>query len=182
MNAGISTFVPKPHTPFQWVPCDSVEQIRAKQTLLKQELRNPDIKLTWTTPEDTLLEAWLSRGDRRMAEVIFRAWQAGAKFDAWQEHFQYELWLEAFSEAGLDPAFYTHRPRSQDEIFPWDHINPGVRKKFLVEDYQMSLSSQTRPDCRLHCYACGILPTFAKQRRAHPGPAWQCPEVKSPQP
>lgn len=180
LNAGVSTFVPKPHTPFQWVPCDTVEQIQAKQTLLKHELRNPDIKLTWTMPEDTLLEAWLSRGDRRMSEVIFRAWQAGAKFDAWQEHFHYDLWLQAFEAVGLDPAFYTHRERQIDETFPWEHINPGVRKKFLTEDYLWSQRGKTRIDCRERCFACGILPTFADMRRDNPGEVWQCPEVKSP--
>jgi radical SAM family uncharacterized protein len=180
LNAGVSTFVPKPHTPFQWVPCDSVEQIRAKQALLKQELRNPDIKLTWTFPEDTLLEAWLSRGDRRLSEVIFRAWQAGAKFDAWQEHFSYGLWLQAFEAVGLEPSFYTHRERQIDETFPWEHINPGVRKKFLAEDFLWSQRGKTRIDCRERCFACGILPTFADIRRDNPGEIWQCPEVKSP--
>jgi radical SAM superfamily enzyme YgiQ (UPF0313 family) len=180
LNVGVSTFVPKPHTPFQWVSCDTVDQIRAKQSLLKQEMHTPDIKLTWTDPENTLLEAWLSRGDRRMADVIFRAWQLGAKFDAWQEHFNYAVWLDAFHDTGLDPAFYTHRPRGLDEIFPWDHIDPGVRKKYLADDYQWSLIRQVRGDCREHCYACGILPGMADLRRDNPGPAWKCPEVTSP--
>jgi radical SAM family uncharacterized protein len=180
LNAGVSTFVPKPHTPFQWVSCDTVDQIRAKHSLLKQEMHTPDIKLTWTDPENTLLEAWLSRGDRRMADVIFRAWQLGAKFDAWQEHFNYAVWLEAFHDKGLDSAFYTHRPRALDEIFPWDHIDPGVSKKYLADDYQWSLIRQVRGDCREHCYACGILPGLADLRRDNPGPAWKCPEVTSP--
>jgi len=178
LNAGVSTFIPKPHTPFQWAPCDSMEQILAKQSLLKRELRDRDIHLTWTKPEDTLLEAWLSRGDRRMSEVIFRAWQNGAKFDAWQEHFNYSAWLEAFAGAHLDPAFYTHRERPIDEVFPWEHISASVRKKFLTEDYLWSLRRQTRVDCRERCFACGILPTFAEMRSQHPGEAWQCPEVK----
>lgn len=179
VTAGVSTFIPKPHTPFQWVPCDTVEQIQAKQALLKQYLRGPGLKLNWNPPETTLLEAWLSRGDRRMAEVIYRAWQSGAKFDAWNEHFRYDLWQQAFQAAGLDPAFYTHRPRPLDEIFPWDHISAAVRKKFLAEDYLWSLRGQTRQDCRQRCFACGILPTFADLRRANPGEVWQCPEVKS---
>ena len=100
LNAGVSTFVPKPHTPFQWVPCDTVEQIQAKQALLKRELRDRDIKLTWSKPEDTLLEAWLSRGDRRLSEVIYQAWKNGAKFDAWQDQFRYAAWLQAFAADG----------------------------------------------------------------------------------
>ncbi len=179
VNAGVSTFVPKPHTPFQWVPCDSFEQILAKQALLKRSLRGPGLKLTWNNPEDTMLEAWLSRGDRRMADVIYQAWKRGAKFDAWKEHFRYDLWLEAFELVGLDPTFYTHRERPIDEIFPWEHINTTVRKKFLTEDYLWSLRGKTRIDCRERCFACGILPTFADLRRANPGDVWQCPEVKS---
>jgi len=177
LNAGVSTFVPKPHTPFQWVPCDTVDQILAKQKILKHTLRDRDIKLTWTHPEETLLEAWLSRGDRRLAEVIYQAWKRGAKFDAWQEHFSYTAWLEAFEAVGLDTTFYTHRPRLIDEAFPWDHISTGVRKKYLAQDYLSSLQGQTRLDCREQCFACGILPAFAEMRTQHPGDLWKCPEV-----
>lgn len=180
LNAGVSTFIPKPHTPFQWVSCDAVEQIATKQALLKQELRHLDIKLTWTDPEVTLLEAWLSRGDRRMADVVFRAWQNGARFDAWQDQFNFSAWMKAFEDSHLEPSFYTHRTRPLDEVFPWDHISTGVRKKYLLQDLQLSHDSQTRLDCRLNCYACGILPTFADLRRVNPGDVWSCPEVKSP--
>jgi radical SAM family uncharacterized protein len=178
VHTGVSTFVPKPHTPFQWAPCDTAEQIEAKQSLLKRELRDRNIKLTWNYTEDTLLEAWLSRGDRRMAEVIFKAWEKGARFDAWREHFNFQVWREAFEMAGLSPSFYTHRTRALDEVFPWDHISTAVRKKFLVEDYQWSQRQQTRVDCRQRCFACGILPTFAETRSQNPGEAWKCPEVK----
>ncbi len=177
VHAGVSTFVPKPHTPFQWVPCDSVEQIEAKQALLKRELRGPGLKLSWTQPEETLLEAWLSRGDRRMGRVVEEAWRRGARFDAWQEHFRYEAWMQAFEAVGLDPAFYTHRERPIDETLPWDHIDAAVRKAFLTEDYLWSLQGKTRVDCRERCFACGILPKFAALRRQHPGEAWECPEL-----
>ncbi len=180
LNLGISTFIPKPHTPFQWVPCDSVEQIQAKQDLLKQELRHRDIKLTWTNPEVTLLEAWLSRGDRRMADVVYQAWKGGARFDAWQDQFNFAAWLEAFNALELDPAFYSHRSRASDEVFPWDHISTGVRKNFLFKEYQLSMQAISTEDCRLQCFACGILPAFAQLRREHPGEDWCCPEVTSP--
>jgi len=179
VTAGVSTFVPKPHTPFQWVACDTVEQIKLKQDLLKQSLRGNGLKLNWNSPEDTLLEAWLSRGDRRMAEVVYQAWKRGAKFDAWKEFFQFDIWMEAFAAVGLEHAFYTHRERPIDETFPWEHISTAVRKKFLTEDYLWSLQGRTRVDCRERCFACGILPTFADMRREHPGEVWQCPEVKS---
>jgi radical SAM family uncharacterized protein len=180
VTAGVSTFVPKPHTPFQWVPCDSLDQIEAKQRLLKRELRGRGLKLNWTDPHETMLEAWLSRGDRRLGQVIYHAWRNGAKFDGWGEHFDYQTWLEAFDYVGLDPAFYTHRERPIDETHPWDHIDAAVHKRFLTEDYLWSLEGRTRVDCRERCFACGILPKYAEMRRENPGQVWECPEVRSP--
>ncbi len=177
VHAGVSTFIPKPHTPFQWVPCDSLEQIRAKQALLKRELRGPGLKLNWNNPEEALLEAWLSRGDRRLAEVVYRAWQLGAKFDAWQDVPTYEFWLQAFDEVGLDSDFYTYRERPLGETLPWDHISTTVRKQFLQDVYQWSLEGRTRIDCRHRCFACGVLPTYAGLRSDNPGEHWQCPDV-----
>lgn len=177
LHAGVSTFVPKPDTPFQWVPCDTPEQIREKQDLLRRELRGPGLKLTWNSPEETMFEAWLSRGDRRLSEVIYSAWKNGAKFDAWQEQFNYQAWLDAFEQAGLNPNFYTQRARAEDEVFPWDHISPGVSKAYLLSEYRASLVGKLQQDCRLGCFACGILPTYAQLRRENPGEHWKCPEV-----
>jgi radical SAM family uncharacterized protein len=181
LNAGVSTFVPKSQTPFQWVSCDTPEQIRAKQNLLRDELkRDRSIKLSLTKAEDSFLEAWLSRGDRRMAEVVYAAWKGGSKFDAWDEGKKYDAWMKGFEEQGLDPLFYTHRQRRTDEVFPWEHITAAVRKNFLFQDFRQSLEGQIRVDCRLNCFACGILPTFANMRRDNPGDVWKCPDVKSP--
>ncbi|HJR80570.1 MAG TPA: TIGR03960 family B12-binding radical SAM protein [Anaerolineales bacterium] len=181
LNVGVSTFVPKSQTPFQWVSCDTPQQIKAKQALLRNELmRDRNIKLSLTAAEDSFLEAWLSRGDRRMAEVVYTAWKNGSKFDAWKEGQKYEVWMAAFEEHGLDPLFYTHRQRRTDEVFPWEHITAAVRKNFLFQDFRMSLEGEIRVDCRLNCFACGILPTFANMRRENPGEVWQCPDVKSP--
>lgn len=182
LNVGVSTFVPKPQTPFQWVACDTRENILEKQAMLKRQLlKDKNIKLSWTNPEDTLLEAWLTRGDRRMAEIIYSAWKNGAKFDAWGDQIKIrEAWLPAFEEHGLDPAFYTHRQRRTDEVFPWEHITAAVRKNFLFQDFRQSLEGQIRVDCRLNCFACGILPTFANLRRENPGQGWKCPDVRSP--
>ncbi|GAB4413188.1 MAG: TIGR03960 family B12-binding radical SAM protein [Anaerolineae bacterium] len=177
VNVGVSTFVPKPHTPFQWVPLDTLEQIRAKQALLQQGMRRAGLHLRWNRPEETLLEAFLSRGDRRLGTVIQRAWELGTKFDGWQEHHNHSAWVQAFADAGLEMSFYTHRPRMLDEVFPWDHIDPGVKKRFLAEDYLMSQRGETRIDCRGHCFACGILPKFAPLRMVTPAEAWQCPPV-----
>jgi radical SAM family uncharacterized protein len=181
LNVGVSTFVPKSQTPFQWVSCDTPDQIRAKQALLRRELgRDRNIKLSLTHAEDSFLEAWLSRGDRRMAEVVYSAWKGGSKFDAWDEGKKYDAWLQAFEEHGLDPLFYTHRQRRTDEVFPWEHITAAVRKNFLFQDFRASLEGEIRVDCRLNCFACGILPTFANMRRENPGEVWKCPDVKSP--
>ncbi len=180
LHVGVNTFVPKPQTPFQWVSVDTRESILEKQALLRRELRDRNIKLSWNDPDDTLLEAWLSRGDRRIAEVVYTAWVNGAKFDAWGDQARFDVWMAAFEEHGLDPAFYTHRQRRTDEVFPWEHITAAVRKNFLFQDFRMSLEGEIRVDCRLNCYACGILPTFANLRRENPGEIWKCPDVKSP--
>ncbi len=178
VHAGVSTFIPKPHTPFQWVPVDSVDQIRAKQDLLKRSLRGTGFKLTWVDPQITLHEAWLSRGDRRTGEVILRAWQKGSKFDAWQEGFKPNLWFESFAECGIDPNFYSHRERALDEVLPWSHISTAVRPNFLQQEYSNGQEGITRGDCRNQCFACGILPTFNDQRAELPDDAWKCPPVK----
>jgi radical SAM family uncharacterized protein len=180
LNVGVSTFVPKPQTPFQWVPCDTMAQIKAKQGILRDMLKDKNIKLTLTHPEDTFLEAFLSRGDRKLSEVIYTAWKNGAKFDAWNENYRYDIWMAAFEQHGLDPDFYTHRQRRVDEVFPWDHITAAVKKSYLFQDYRQSLEGITRIDCRQHCFACGILPTFTQVRRENPGNYWKCPEVKTP--
>jgi hypothetical protein len=117
-----------------------------------------------------------------MAEVVFTAWKNGAKFDAWYEGRRYQTWINAFAEHGLDPLFYTHRQRRTDEVFPWEHITAAVRKNFLFQDFRQSLEGQIRVDCRLNCFACGILPIFANMRRENPGDVWKCPDVKSPAP
>lgn len=178
VHAGVSTFIPKPHTPFQWVSCDSIDSIQAKQNLLRSGLRGPGFKLTWTDPAITQHEAWLSRGDRRTAQVIYRAWLSGSKFDAWQEGFKPELWLQAFASCGLDPAFYNHRERAIDEILPWQHISTAVRTSYLQQEYQRSQNGETQGDCREQCYACGILPEFNELRVALPDDAWKCPPVR----
>ncbi len=178
VNVGASTFIPKPHTPFQWVPLDEAENTLAKQALLKRELRSSGLKVSWTDPKDSLLEAYLSRGDRHLGPVIYRAWQLGAKFDAWGEHHNHQAWTQAFDEHGLDPDWYARRPRMIDEVFPWDHIDIGVTKKFLLQDFLWSADGKTRVDCREHCFACGILPKFKQMRMGTEPDAWECPEVK----
>ncbi|HFE67396.1 MAG TPA: radical SAM protein [Chloroflexi bacterium] len=178
VNVGVSTFIPKPHTPFQWEPMDDLDQVYAKLDLLRQAFRGPGLRLRSNDPRESVFEGFLSRGDRRMAEVVERAWRKGAKFDAWREHFKEDAWTEALAEVGLDPSFYTHRRRRIDEIFPWEHIDVAVTKKFLTQDYLMSQAQETRVDCREQCFACGILPKLKDLRRETELEAWQCPPVR----
>ncbi|MCB9430952.1 MAG: TIGR03960 family B12-binding radical SAM protein [Ardenticatenaceae bacterium] len=178
VNVGVSTFIPKPHTPFQWEPMDAVDNVYKKLSLLKQEIRGNGLKLRWNNPRESLFEGFLSRGDRRVANAVERAWRNGAKFDAWMEHFKEDVWMEAMAAEGLDPAFFTHRKRTIDEIFPWEHIDVAITKKFLTQDYLMSQQQETRIDCRHQCFACGILPKLTDLRRETAPEAWECPPVK----
>jgi radical SAM family uncharacterized protein len=177
VNAGVSTFIPKPHTPFQWEPMDSLESVREKIALLQREMRMHGLRLRWNEPLESYYEGFLARGDRRVANVIERAWRAGAKFDAWFEQFDMGTWEEAFAAEGLEMAFYTHRRRPLDEVFPWEHIDVAVTRRFLSEDYLMSQQGETRIDCRHQCFACGILPKMKDIRRETEPDAWECPPV-----
>ena len=177
LNIGVSTFIPKPHTPFQWEPMDTAENIDAKLALLKRQVRGNGLRLRWNDPAESFFEGILSRGDRRLAEVVERAWRKGARFDAWAEHFDQKAWNEALAEEGLDATFYTHRTRNIDELFPWEHLDIAVTKKFLTKDYLMSQEQETRVDCRNQCFACGILPKLKELRRETADDAWKCPPV-----
>lgn len=177
VNIGVSTFIPKPHTPFQWEPMGEMADIRAKLAYLQREFRRPGLRLRWNDPDESVFEGFLSRGDRRIAEVVEKAWRKGAKFDAWMEHYRRDAWEEALAEEGLEPEFYNHRPRRIDEIFPWEHIDVAVTRKFLTQDYLMSQREETRIDCRHQCFACGILPKLKDLRRETAAEAWECPPV-----
>jgi hypothetical protein len=157
---------------------DDMGQVQAKLDLLRREIRGNGLRLRWNDPEGSVFEGFLSRGDRRMAEAVERAWRKGAKFDAWNEHFLENAWAEALAEEGLTTTFYTHRKRTVDEIFPWEHIDVAVTKKFLTQDYLMSQAQETRIDCRHQCFACGILPKLRDLRRETEPEAWECPPVK----
>jgi radical SAM superfamily enzyme YgiQ (UPF0313 family) len=181
VRVGVSTFVPKPHTPFQWASLATLTDIRRKQALMREEFgRAKGIIFNWNEPEESLMEAFLSRGDRRLGAVIKTAWEKGAKFDAWNEWHRPETWQQAFAEHDLDPAWYAHRVRLADEIFPWDHINAGVEKRWLLLDWYSAQKGETKVDCREHCYHCGILTAFKGLRANTPPEAWECPPIRNP--
>ncbi|HSN77015.1 MAG TPA: TIGR03960 family B12-binding radical SAM protein [Anaerolineae bacterium] len=177
VRVGVSTLVPKPHSPFQWVPVEDVGTLDAQIKRLQERICGKGFEFSWNDPKDTLVEAFLTRGDRRLSDVIERAWQLGAKFDAWQEERKFATWMTAFAELRLDPEWYARRERKIDEVLPWEHINAGVSKEFLTLDYMNSLKGAVVDDCREHCFSCGILGLFKHDRRNVPDGAWGCPAL-----
>ena len=160
LHVSINTLVPKPHTPFQWVGLETKDHIIEKTDYLKEKLSKLRIKVDFSGFRASFLESVLSRGDRTMSQVIYSAWKNGAKFDAWKECFIFENWEKAFVSNSVDPNFFTHRTRDTNEIFPWDHINIGVAKEFLLLEYQKSMNMETSVDCRNECLGCGIQKIF----------------------
>jgi radical SAM superfamily enzyme YgiQ (UPF0313 family) len=161
LGVSLATFVPKPHTPFQWVGQEKEDQITVKHDLVRGGLDKRGLKISWQDPRTSLLEAVISRGDRRIGRLIQRAWQLGSTFDAWSEHFNWDNWQRAFQETGLDPAFYAQRERSLDELLPWSHIDTGVTTAFLRREYQRALQGLETGDCRFEgCHACGFEQTY----------------------
>ncbi|HJX12765.1 MAG TPA: TIGR03960 family B12-binding radical SAM protein [Dehalococcoidales bacterium] len=157
IRVSVATFVPKPHTPFQWSAQEGEDSLRARQEVLQHGLSHKGVRLSWQDPRVSLLEAALSRGDRRTGRVIQRAWELGCRFDAWTEHFRYDDWLRAFTDAGLEPGAYAHRDRSPDEVLPWSHIDTGVTATFLRRELRRALEGTDTPDCRTGaCSACGL--------------------------
>ena len=154
-----SFFVPKPFTPFQWAPMYTEQDFIDKAKVVKEEIRaqlnQKSIKYNWHEPDVTTLEGFLARGDRRASEVILKAYEKGALYDAWSESFHYDIWKEAFAETGIDIEFYTLRERSTDEILPWDFIDAGVTKEFLIREWKQAKGEVVTPNCRQKCAGCG---------------------------
>lgn len=152
----LSTFVPKPHTPFQWVAQESEENLMRRHEILKK-LTKRGVKISWQDTRVSLLEAVISRGDRKIGQLIHRAWQAGAVFDGWSECFNFDLWQKAMLEEGIDPAWYARRERPLDEPLPWAHIDTGVSDEFLKREYHNAVAAELTPDCRVSgCNVCGL--------------------------
>ena len=161
INVSTSFFVPKPFTPFQWAPMFREEDFIEKAKIVKNEIRSQlnqrSIRYNWHEPDVTVLEGFLARGDRRCSKVILKAYEKGALYDAWSESFHYDIWKEAFKETGVDIEFYTLRERSTDEILPWDFIDAGVTKKFLIREWEQANAETVTPNCRQKCSGCGVL-------------------------
>lgn len=156
VNVAVSTFVPKPHTPFQWQRQLSLEETRERQRFLKDEMRRRKLNFKYQYAELSFMEGVFARGDRRLADVLERAVELGACFDGWNEHFSLPRWLQAFNDCKIDPEWYL-RERSVDELLPWDHLDAGIEKAFLLNELERAQAEAVTPDCRFGaCSNCGV--------------------------
>jgi radical SAM family uncharacterized protein/radical SAM-linked protein len=176
VSISLSSFVPKPHTPFQWFPQDELVSLKEKLRYVRYQLKDNRFRVRWQLPEISLLEALIALGDSKLATVIEKAYSLGCRFDSWSEKFNFQKWLEAFHYYGLDPKVYVNSLKDPAEPLYWDHISTGVNKKFLREEFMRSQKAQTTPDCRNdQCLACGM------GCRPLPVPSLEepCPDVPS---
>ena len=157
VRVSTSNFIPKAHTPYQWIGQTDVETLRRRHRILRDGCRRAKVQFSWEEPEKSLLEAVLSRGDRRVAEVIETAWRLGATFDSWSDRHDWSLWERAFAEHGLDPAFYAQRERDLWEQLPWSHIHGGIEPSFLRAEWMKTLNEEITLDCKRDpCNVCGM--------------------------
>lgn len=157
VSISLSTFIPKPFTPFEFEPQASEAEIKRKQKLITEIAADKKITISWSKYDVSLLEAVLARGDRRVAKAVYLAWKKGCKLDGWDEFFSFEKWKEAFEECGLSMEFYANRLRSYDEIAPWSHINMLVSHDFFVNENKRAHEEKTTPNCREKCSNCGVI-------------------------
>ena len=148
-------FVPKPHTPFQFVPMDTEESLQAKQKHLLESVHSRKIKVNYHDSTTSFLEGVFAKGDRRLAPVILEAYKRGCYFDGWEECFKYDTWMQVFEDLGIDPKFYCQRPIGLDEVTPWSHMDYGVTHEYLVREYNKALAAQTTQPCNRACHGCG---------------------------
>lgn len=160
ITVSTSTFVPKPHTPFQWFGQDTMEEVERKQNYLKAKLRIPGVKYNWHESKVSMMEAVISRGSSEIADVIYEAYKNGAKFDSWDEMFNEKAWLDAFAKCNIDPQKYASRKLDLEEKLPWDNIFVGVTKEFLKKEYNLAINEKTTPKCSEKCAGCGVTKKF----------------------
>ncbi len=156
LNVSIACFVPKAHTPFQWMPQLGLEESKRRISMIRKGLQGRRVKVKWNRPEASWLEGVFSRGDRRLTAVLVEAWSRGARFDSWTEQLNVEIWNKAFERRGLEPGFYLYRERDHDEILPWDHIKSGLSRDFLLRERNRAAQGVRTHDCREQCSNCGV--------------------------
>lgn len=160
ITTSASCFVPKAFTPFQWHPQNSLDEFKEKQEYLKKIIKDKKIKFNTHDAETSFLEAVFARGDRRVSKVLIHAFKNGAKFDGWRDQFKYDEWINAFAETGVAPEFYANRERGYEEVLPWDFIDIGVTKSFLIRENERSKAGEITPNCKVSCSGCGIQKDF----------------------
>lgn len=156
INTSASCFVPKAFTPFQWYPQSTLEEFKEKQDYLKTIIKDKKIKFDTHDAKTSFLEAVFARGDRKVSKVLIEAFKNGAKFDGWRDRFKYDVWMDAFEKLEIDPAFYANRQRDYEEVLPWEFIDIGVSKSFLIKENEKAKLSELTPNCKVSCSGCGI--------------------------
>ena len=155
ITVSTSLFIPKPHSPFQWEAMIPLDEYLRRVNLLRSSITAKNVTYNWHDAATSLIEAVLSKGDRRVAEAVEEVWRQGGRLDAWTDYFSLDRWMKAFETCGIDPAFYAYREMDTDSILPWEHIDVGVRKAHLIHEREMAYRSALSPDCRKQCSACG---------------------------
>ena len=167
VTVSTSILVPKPFTPFQWAPMNQMPEVKEKISALRNSIKSKAINYNWHESPLSYLEAVFARGDRRLCDVLIKAFEKGARFDGWNEYFNYETWQEALEECNVDGDFYAYRERSYDEILPWDFIDIGVSKRYLISENEKAKELSLTPDCREKCTGCGINASFKEGECFH---------------
>jgi len=157
INVSVTTFIPKPHTPFQRHPQLTLDGTMERLYFLKKQMTHPKTNLKWQDPRMSLVEGVFSRGDRRLSRLLTAAFETGCRLDGWNDYFDFDKWQTAFDRTGIDPDFYTSRTRTPAEPLPWDHIDTGISRRFLETEWENAAGQATTPDCRDHdCTGCGV--------------------------
>jgi radical SAM superfamily enzyme YgiQ (UPF0313 family) len=156
INVSAACFVPKPFTPFQWAAQNNMDEFYEKAKVLQREIKDKKISFSYHEPKLSYLEAVFARGDRKLSKALIKAWEKGCRFDGWYDIFDFDKWMNAFEETNIDPDFFALRQREVREILPWDFIDIGVKKEYLVSEYEKALDFDTTPDCRQRCTNCGV--------------------------
>lgn len=155
VSISVACFVPKPHTPFEFVPQDTQEALQKKQHHLLHSVKSRKISVSYHDSRTSFLEAVFAKGDRRLGAVLLEAFRRGCYFDSWEEHFRFDTWMQVFRDMGVDPAFYANRALGFDETLPWDHLDYGVTKQYLIREYEKAMQARTTQPCNRACAGCG---------------------------
>ena len=156
ISVSLSTFIPKPFTPFEFEPQPTEDVIDERQKYILSIINSRKVNISWSRYPITVLEAALARGDRRLSQVVYTAWKKGCKLDGWNEYYRFDLWQEAFRECGIDMSFYVNRRREYDEIMPWSHMDILVSRDFLIRENKRAHEGVPTKNCREQCAGCGV--------------------------